>query len=110
MAKILIWSFAVLSAIFIEVNSCEAVRLMGRKTPFQSPGQSACPQRIRQVNTAAAADVAKFRKLHPSWAWSAFLLKTKSAYKDCPSYVRKAYLKTAREKFHPSPPPRFSRP
>lgn len=100
-----------IASTIVGVSPCQAIRPTPAGFASQkTASQPACPYRIRQAHKAGAEEAGKFRKRHPSWTWPNFLARHSTAYKDCPPYVRSAYVKGARKKFQRTPPPLFSRP
>jgi hypothetical protein len=100
-----------LAAAVIDVNSSQALPpVHGVFSPSGPRKKPRCPTSIRQAARMGHADAKTFRKKYPSRLWPDFLIKTSSISRDCPGYVRKAYVDSARKGFEPVTPSRFFRP
>ncbi|MGB6067803.1 MAG: hypothetical protein WBG50_23600 [Desulfomonilaceae bacterium] len=63
-----------------------------------------CPQSPLQASKLAAADVAKFKKMYYSGTWTGFIYQFNKKYPDCPPYIKRVYLDTARPLMNAGPP------
>ena len=63
-----------------------------------------CPKSPLEASKLAAEDVAKFKKMYYSGTWTGFMYQFSLKYPDCPPYIKRVYLDTARPLMNAGPP------
>ena len=68
-----------------------------------------CPASERLARKQAEIDVTTFFKKRPLATWDLFIQKFRQQYSGCPTFVKRAYLRTAKDMFLPKQKDLFAR-
>ena len=68
-----------------------------------------CPRSVQAAKNLASMDAHRFCKRYSAGTWPGFLHRYRHRVRRCPSYIRRAYMKRARELLVPDAEPEYTR-
>lgn len=68
-----------------------------------------CPRSMQAAKNLASMDAQSFRKMYSEGTWPGFLHVYRHRIRRCPSFIRRAYMKRARELLVPDAKPEYTR-
>ena len=83
--------------------------MIKKRQPGSIQSEESCPSSERLAKKRAATDVAAFVKRKPLATWELFIQKFRQQYANCPAFIKRAYLKEAKDIFFPKQRAMFAR-